>query len=108
MAIIKQGEALPPWDSLDDAEKQRLHQSVDAVLQKDGRGFAAEIVAIRSIGNRGDSRCYDITVFLEPPRGLLNSSEEVAALATRIINEVDGIGRVLLGGILTKNESGSP
>jgi GMP synthase PP-ATPase subunit len=107
MPIVKQGDPLPPWDSLTEEEERRLHQRVDAVLLHDGRGFAAQIVAIRSIGARGDARSYDVTVFLDAPEGLVVSSADVAGLATHIVNEVDGIGRVLLDVTPHANPGGS-
>ena len=105
--IIKQGERLPAFDSLSDEERRSLQERVDRVLLEADKGLTAEIIAVRSIGNQGDARTYDVTVFLRALPKATASLQEIGEISTRIINETNGVGRVLFDVTPPKIESGS-
>lgn len=107
MPIVPQGQSLPPYDSLSYEEEVRLFDSAATVVRRAGDKYTPEVVAVRSIGSQGDNRTYDATLFLVPRVGAEVSTKEAGELATRTINETNGIGRVFIDVTPHRNESGS-
>lgn len=95
-----------PYNELSDEEAHRLKQEVTLVVGNELIGV--EPVAVRSVGVVGDAASYDPTLFLNPATGYEWDVPNMGALATKIINEVRGIGRVMIDITpLAKNKSGS-
>ena len=104
--IIKQGEPLPAFNSMSEEERTCLHQRVGSIISHSGLVLSAEVIPVRSIGSQGDQRSYDLTVVLSPMQGEC-TAQQAGLLATQIINEANGIGRVLFDITPGKNEGGS-
>jgi len=83
-----------PFDFLEPEEATRLKREVTSVVNNELIGV--EPVAVRSVGVIGDAASYDPTIFLNPAVGYDWSATEMGARATKIINEVKGIGRVMV------------
>ncbi len=107
MPIVAQGQPLPPFDSLSYQEEVQLFDGASTLVRRAGHTLRVEIVAARSVGNQGDMRVYDVTAVLVPLNGYALSADAAGALATSIINEVKGIGRVLFDVTPGKTEGGS-
>ena len=83
-----------PFDELNDEESRRIKKEVSEIIGC--RPMIAEAVAVRSVGVIGDAPSYDPTVFLIPAPWHVWSPVEMGALSTTIINQVKGVGRVMV------------